>query len=87
LADAAPDLLCSRLAGNLGRRRGKELQMAMDDDDAPKPKSFQPRNLEPLSIAELNDYIGELETEIGRARQAIAAKTNQRGAADSIFRT
>ena len=61
--------------------------MAMDDDEAPKPRSFEARNLEPLSIMELNDYIGELEAEIDRAREAIAAKTDQRGAADSIFRS
>jgi len=61
--------------------------MAMDDDEVPKPRSFEAKNLEPLSIAELNDYIDELESEIERARQAIAAKTGQRGAADSIFRS
>ena len=61
--------------------------MAMDDDEAAKPRSFEPRNLEPLSIEELGDYIGELEAEIARSREAIEAKTNQRGTADSIFRS
>jgi len=60
--------------------------MSMDDDLEPRKRSFEPRKLEPLSIKELEAYIGELEGEIARARAAIQAKNAQRGAADSIFR-
>ena len=60
--------------------------MSMDEDLAPKKLSFEPRNMEPLSIEELGEYIGELEAEIARAEAAIASKTAQRGAADSIFK-
>lgn len=60
--------------------------MSMDDDPVPRKRSFEPRNLEPLSIKELEEYIGELEAEIARARAAIQGKSAQRGAADSIFR-
>lgn len=60
--------------------------MSMDDDLEPRKRSFEPQNLEPLSIEELEAYISELQAEIGRARAAIEAKSAQRGAADSIFR-
>jgi uncharacterized small protein (DUF1192 family) len=59
----------------------------MDTDDLeplkPKPK---PRNLEPMSVAELNGYIAELEAEIERARTAIAGKTTHRVGAESLFK-
>ena len=59
----------------------------MDPEDLePQRKKPPPRNLEPLSIAELESYIGELEGEIARARQAIEAKRKQRGGAESLFR-
>jgi uncharacterized small protein (DUF1192 family) len=61
--------------------------MDLDDDDRPKRRSFEAAKLAPLSIAELEAYIGELEGEIARARTEIAAKTRQRGTADSIFRS
>lgn len=61
----------------------------MDEEDflpTPKPK-FQPKVLDDLSIHELNDYIGELEGEISRVRQDIAAKETHRQNIDSIFKT
>jgi uncharacterized small protein (DUF1192 family) len=42
--------------------------------------------LEPLSVAELRDYIAQLRVEITRAEVAIAAKENHRNAADAFFR-
>jgi len=42
--------------------------------------------LDPLSVAELESYIGELETEIRRVRAAIAAKQAVRSGADSLFK-
>lgn len=42
--------------------------------------------LDPLSIAELELYIAELEREIARTRAVIEAKRQIRGGADSLFR-
>ncbi|HYM31731.1 MAG TPA: DUF1192 domain-containing protein [Candidatus Cybelea sp.] len=60
----------------------------MDTDDiAPPPKKTpQPVNLETMSVAELEARIGDLEAEIRRTREAIAAKQKARGSADSFFR-
>ena len=44
------------------------------------------RDLSPLSVEELGDYIVELEAEIVRARQAITAKKSVRSGADALFR-
>ena len=59
----------------------------MDEDDL-LPRSKQPakRNLAPLSIAELEAYIGELEEEILRVRADIQAKRAQRGGAEALFK-
>lgn len=61
--------------------------MRMDEEDL-QPKSRKPdlKNLEILSIEALEDYIGELEGEIERARAAIAKKQSARSAAESAFR-
>lgn len=59
----------------------------MDADDLePRPARPQPRNLEPLSLAELERYIAELEGEIARVRAAIGAKRGQRAGAEALFR-
>ena len=60
--------------------------MALEPDEpvAPKP---QPKSLEGLSIAELEGYIGELTTEIDRARAMIQTKKAIRGGADALFKT
>ena len=58
----------------------------MDDElDIGKKKTAK-RDLEVMSIEELEDYIGEMEAEIERVRAAIGAKTSHRGAADGIFK-
>ncbi len=59
----------------------------MDDDDLePLRKKPQLRDLAPLAIAELEEYIGELEAEILRVKGEIAAKRKQRGGAESLFK-
>ena len=59
----------------------------MDDEDLePRRKIPKLRDLAPLSIAELESYIGELETEILRVKDDIAAKRKQRGGAESLFK-
>ena len=59
--------------------------MDTDDLDPVRPTPAV-RNLEPLSVAELNAYIGELEAEIARVRAAIGKKQNIRAGANSLFR-
>lgn len=59
----------------------------MDEEDLlPRNKQPPKKNLGPLSIAELEAYIGELEEEIGRVRGDIAAKRAQRGGAEALFK-
>lgn len=57
------------------------------DEDLPRPKdSPQPRNLEPLSLAELQEHIAWLEAEILRARQEITRKKAAALAAEGFFK-
>ncbi|MBI3113199.1 MAG: DUF1192 domain-containing protein [Rhodospirillales bacterium] len=60
----------------------------MDIDDL-EPQKQKPalKNLEVMSIAALNEYIGELEAEITRVREAIAGKEKARNGADRFFKT
>lgn len=62
--------------------------MAIDPEDLePRPpQGWQKPSLEPLSIEELHAYIGELEAEIARVREAIARKERERAGAESLFR-
>lgn len=56
------------------------------DDLEPKNKPKPKKDLQPLSIEELTDYIAELEGEIERARAMIAAKEKDRLGAEGLFR-
>ncbi|MEE9301977.1 MAG: DUF1192 domain-containing protein [Alphaproteobacteria bacterium] len=59
----------------------------MDEEDLePRHKAPKPRDLEPMSIEALGDYIAELESEIARVRGAIEAKENTRRGADAFFK-
>ena len=59
----------------------------MDMDELePRRKPTQQKPLDPLSVEELEEYIAALETEIARARAAIAAKRSHKAGADSLFR-
>ena len=59
----------------------------MDEEDLlPRTKQPAKKNLAPMAIAELEAYIGELEEEIARVRADIAAKRNQRGGAEALFK-
>jgi len=61
--------------------------MAKDDeDDLARPAGWQPLNLEPMSIDQLQAYIAVLEGEIARVREDAAAKQAKRGAAEAFFR-
>ena len=57
------------------------------DDLEPRDKQPEPKNLDVMSIEALEDYIAEMETEIARVRQAIAAKKEARAGADSVFKS
>ena len=59
----------------------------MDPEDLePRKKQAAIRALEPMSVEELEEYIGELEGEIARVRLAISAKKSVRSGAESLFR-
>ena len=60
----------------------------MWDDEPPPPpaRRVTPILLEPLGLAELQEYIAELKAEIVRAEAAIERKQSHRGEADSFFR-
>jgi uncharacterized small protein (DUF1192 family) len=57
-----------------------------DEDLEPRRPAPKRRDLTPLAVAELETYIGELEAEIARTREAIAAKRKQRGGAENLFK-
>ncbi len=59
----------------------------MDTDDLePEKKKPEPKNLEILSIEALGEYIGGLEAEIARVREAITAKQSAQAQADQFFK-
>lgn len=70
---------------NLG---GNKLDCTVFDEELPRKKNDGtfPRNLERLSVAELEEYILELEGEISRARQDITKKKASQDAASSLFK-
>jgi uncharacterized small protein (DUF1192 family) len=68
-------------------RRSQTDKMAMEDDDLrPLKAKPQPRNLDPMSVGELQDYIQELEAEIARVNSEIAKKRKIGDAAAALFR-
>ncbi len=58
-----------------------------DEEFTPKPKHFEPRELDTISVGELNEYIGELEGEIARVRADIAAKEKHRAGVEGLFKS
>lgn len=58
-----------------------------DEEEQPKPKNIQPKDLDVLGIDALEEYIEELEAEIARVREKIASKKDARGAAESFFKS
>ncbi|HEV2265409.1 MAG TPA: DUF1192 family protein [Stellaceae bacterium] len=59
----------------------------MDEEDLlPQRQKPKPRDLTVLGVAQLEEYVTELEGEIARARAEIAAKRKQRGGAESLFK-
>lgn len=59
----------------------------MDEEDLePLRATPKPRNLDPMSIEQLNEYIVELDAEIARVRAEIASKSAHLGTAEELFR-
>ena len=59
----------------------------MDPEELEPPKTSAARkNLEPMSVEELQAYISGLQAEILRAQDAIVAKRSVRAGAESLFR-
>lgn len=59
--------------------------MDINDDlpqNMPKPK----RNLDPMSIEELHEYIAEMQEEIERVRAEIAKKEAHRSGVEALFK-
>jgi uncharacterized small protein (DUF1192 family) len=67
------------------KRQGCLAMITIDDND-PHTNKPQPRNLEKLSIAELEQYILDLKNEIERVSVDIAKKQAHRDAASSLFK-
>ncbi len=60
----------------------------MDPEELePRAKKPEPRNLEIMSLEELRDYIAEMEAEIARVSEMIAAKEAARSGAESVFKS
>ncbi|WP_281016852.1 MULTISPECIES: DUF1192 domain-containing protein [unclassified Minwuia] len=57
----------------------------MEDEERAREKYFQSRDLDDVSIEELQERIVELEAEITTLRAVIEKKHSVRSAADSIF--
>ncbi len=57
-----------------------------DDENEPRKKAPAVKNLEPMSIDELQAYIGEMKDEIIRTEQEITRKRAHMDAASSIFK-
>jgi uncharacterized small protein (DUF1192 family) len=59
----------------------------MDEEDLlPRQKKPQPKDLSRLGVAELEEYIAELEGEISRARAEISQRLGQRRGAEALFK-
>ena len=59
----------------------------MDEEDlAPQRQPPKLKDLTLMGIAELEEYIAGLDSEIARARAEITAKQKQRSGAEAIFK-
>lgn len=61
--------------------------MAFETDDLePLKKKSQPRNLDPMSVDDLREYVDVLKAEILRVEEKIKAKQSHASAAASFFK-
>ena len=57
------------------------------DDLEPRNRPPQKKNLEVMSLEELEEYVAELKAEIERTEAEIARKRDHRSSADSLFKS
>ncbi len=57
------------------------------DDLEPRNRPPQKKNLDVMSLDELDEYIAELKAEIARVEQEISKKRDHMSSADSIFKS
>ena len=62
----------------------KGYRMFDEEDLGKKPR--QPKDLEPMSVDELSNYITDMKAEITRVETGIERKKAHRQAADSVFK-
>ena len=61
--------------------------MSIDDElPRPKPARLVPPLLDGMGVAELGEYVGELEAEMIRVKAEITRKSAHRAAMDAFFR-
>jgi uncharacterized small protein (DUF1192 family) len=74
---------------NLGTRRWEAArgEAGMDEEDLlPQRQKPKLRDLTLMGVAELEEYIAEMRTEIARVEAEIAEKRKHRGGAEALFR-
>lgn len=59
--------------------------MALDDENEPRVGKLVLKDLTPLSVEAIRDYIQSLHDEIARAEDVIAKKEAHRRGADALF--
>jgi uncharacterized small protein (DUF1192 family) len=57
-----------------------------EEDDLPRHRKAPLKDLSPMGVAELEDYIAGLEAEIARARAAIEGKKKHRSGVEGLFK-
>jgi uncharacterized small protein (DUF1192 family) len=57
-----------------------------EEDLLPQRQPRKPKDLSLMGVAELEEYIAGLESEIARARTEIAARQKQRSGAEALFK-
>lgn len=58
-----------------------------DDDDKPKNAAQKLKNLDPMSVEDLKEYIEALREEITRAEAEITKKGASKAAAEAFFKS
>jgi uncharacterized small protein (DUF1192 family) len=57
-----------------------------EEDLLPQRQKPKPRDLSLMGVAELEEYIAEMRTEIARVEAEITEKKKHRGGAEALFR-
>ncbi len=57
------------------------------EDLEPLSKKPKPKDLDSLGVEELEDYLAELEAEMARVREKLAAKKAYLSGAETLFKT